>query len=148
MKQIAQWAIDTANQRGASYADARLVDERQRALSTKNGKVGHVSESESLGIGVRVIADGAWGFAASDRLDRASVDAAAAQAVAIAKASAQVKFRELRLAPEKPAVADWTSPHQIDPFSTSVDRNMDLLLQIDRELLSTKRVTLAETSLN
>src|SRR5438270_1222091 len=148
MKQIAQWALDTANQRGASYADARLVDERQRALSTKNGKVGHVSEAESLGLGVRVIADGAWGFAASDQLDRASVEATAAQAVAIAKASAQVKFRELRLAPEKAAVADWTSAYKIDPFSTSVEQNMELLLKIDGELLAVKGVTLAETSLN
>ena len=148
MKQIAQWALDTANQRGASYADARLVDERQRALSTKNGKVGHVSESESLGLGVRVIADGAWGFAASDKLDRASVEAAAAQAVAIARASARVQSRKLRLAPEKPAVADWTSTFKIGPFTTSVEQNMHLLLEIDRELLAVKGVTLAETSLN
>src|SRR5215472_11788634 len=90
MKEIAAWALDTAAQRGASYADARIVDERQRALSTKNGKVGHVSDAESMGIGVRVIANGAWGFAATDSLKREAVEAAAAQAVAIAKASATV----------------------------------------------------------
>src|SRR5580704_12029942 len=101
MKYIADWALNTAVLRGASYADARAVDERSRALSTKNGKVGSVSDSESLGIGVRVIADGASGFAASDDLSRDAVEATAAQAVEIAKASARVKQQDVRMAPEK-----------------------------------------------
>ena len=91
MKQIAQWALDTATQRGAAYADARIVDERNRALTTKNGKVGGAYDSESLGIGIRVIANGAWGFAAVDDLSRGTVEACAAKAVEIAKASATVK---------------------------------------------------------
>ena len=60
MKKAAQLALDTASARGATYADARVVSIRNRSLSAKNGRVGHASESESLGIGVRVIAEGAW----------------------------------------------------------------------------------------
>src|SRR5213595_3840340 len=108
MKEIAEWALNTAALRGASYADARIVDERSRALATKNGKIGSASDSESLGIGVRVIADGAWGYAASDDLSRTAVEATAARAVEIAKASARVKQSDIRLAPEKPATAEWT----------------------------------------
>ena len=78
MKTAAQLALDAASVRGVSYADARAVAIRNRSLTTKNGRVGHASESESLGIGVRVIADGAWGFAASADLSRAAVEAAAA----------------------------------------------------------------------
>jgi TldD protein len=147
MKEIAAWALDTVAQRGATYADARIVDERQRALSTKNGKVGHASDSESLGIGVRVIANGSWGFAASDSLKRKAVENAATQAVAIAQASARVKAADVRLAPEKPAVADWTAEYKIDPFTSSVEQNIDLLLRIDRELMAVKGITLAETNL-
>src|SRR5438874_528653 len=134
MKQIAQLALDTATQRGATYADARIVDERSRALTTKNGKVGGAYDSESLGIGVRVIANGAWGFAAVDELSRPAVEAAAAKAVEIAKASSTVKAQELRIAAEKPVVADWASPCEIDPFTTSMEDNIELLLAIDREL--------------
>ncbi len=54
--------------RGASYADARIVSQRSRALTTKNGKVGSASDAESAGMSVRVLADGAWGFAASEDL--------------------------------------------------------------------------------
>jgi TldD protein len=148
MQDVAHWALNTANIRGASHADARVVDDRNRALSTKNGKVSSASVSESLGIGIRVISDGAWGFAASDDLSRPAVEAAAARAVEIAKASARVKKEPVRLAPEKPAVAEWTTPYKIDPFSSSVEQNIDLLLKIDTELRSVAGVTLAETNMN
>jgi TldD protein len=148
MLDIASWALNVAALRGASYADARVADDRSRALSTKNGKISIASDSESLGIGVRVIADGAWGFAASDDLSRSAVEATAARAVDIAKASARVKQHDVQLAPEKPVTAEWTSPCQIDPFTTSVEQNLDLLLKIDSELRSVVGVTLAETNMN
>ena len=148
MKAIADWALDVANHLGASYADVRLADDRHRGLSTKNGKVGSASVAESLGFGVRVIADGAWGFAASDDLTRAAVEATAARAVEIAKASSRVKLHDIQLAPEKAMTAEWTSPFQIDPFTTSVEQNIELLLTIDSELRSVPGVTLAETNLN
>ena len=148
MRDLAAHALNVANLRGASYADARLADDRSRGLSTKNGKVGSASESESLGIGIRVIADGAWGFAASEDLSRAAVEATAARAVEIAKASARVKQHDIRLAPEKAVTAEWTTPYQIDPFTISVEQNLELLLKIDAELRSVAGVTLAETNMN
>src|SRR5438309_5470033 len=122
MKDIASWALDTAASRGATYCDVRIVDERSRTLMTKNGKVAHAADSESLGIGIRVIAENAWGFASTDNLTRESVEATAASAVNIARASAKVKAQELQLAAEKPAAADWTTPHKIDPFTTSLEQ--------------------------
>ena len=73
MQDWANRAIDTAKRRGATYADARVMDIRQRDISTKNGEVGTLVESESLGIGIRVVASGAWGFASTDRLTREGV---------------------------------------------------------------------------
>jgi len=148
MRDLLAAALNIAELRGASHADGRIADDRHRALSTKNGKVGSVSDSESFGIGVRVIADGAWGFAAGDDLSRRGVEATAAKAVDIAKSSARVKQHDIQLAPEKACTADWTSPFQIDPFTTSVEQNIDLLLKIDAELRAVPGVTLAETNLN
>ena len=147
MKQIADWALNTAATRGASYADVRIVDDRQRTLATKNGKVGHAASGESLGIGVRVIVDDSWGFAASDDLSREAVDRTAAQAVEIARASARVKEHPVRLAPEPAVKVEWATPCKIDPFSTSIEGNLDLLLRIDAELLGVAGVTLAESSM-
>jgi len=148
MKDIASWALNTAALRGATYADARIVDDRSRALSTKNGKVGGASDAESLGIGIRVIVDGAWGFAATENLSRVALEATAARAIEIAKASARVKQEDVRLAAEKPATAEWKSQCKIDPFSISVEQNIALLLKIDAELRSVPGVTLAETNMN
>jgi len=148
MKEIAQWALEVARLRGASYADARVGDDRMRSLATRNGKIGSASDAQSSGIGVRVVADGAWGYAASDDLSRRAVEATAARAVDIAKASARVKLSDVRLAPERAAVAEWTTPIAIDPFTISIEQNLDLLLTIDAELRSVAGVTLAETNMN
>ena len=148
MNEILGWALNLAAQRGAAYADARIVDDRSRSLATKNGKLGHASDAESQGIGIRVIADGAWGFAASKDLSRAVVEDTAARALTIARASARVKQEDVRLAPEKPVTAEWTTPYRIDPFTTSIEQNLDLLLRIDAELRAVSGVTLAETSMN
>src|ERR1700686_4265558 len=148
MKHVANWALSIAALRGASYADVRVVAHRSRALTTKNGKVGSASDAESVGMSVRAIADGAWGFAASAELGRGAVETTAARAVEIARASARVKQEDVRLAPEKPAVAEWSTPYKVDPFTTSVEQNIELLLKIDAELRSVAGVTMAEANLN
>src|SRR5712671_6655539 len=148
MKQIANWALNVATMRGASYADARIVSQKSRALTTKNGKVGSASDSESVGMSVRVIADGAWGFAATENLSQSGVEATAARAVEIARASAQVKQHDVRLAPEEPVTAEWTTPYAIDPFTISVGDNIALLLRVDSELCAVAGIALAETNLN
>src|SRR5438309_12078462 len=86
MKHVSNWALNIAALRGASYADVRVVAQRSRALTTKNGKVGSASDAESVGMSVRAIADGAWGSAASSESGRASGEVAAARAVEMAKA--------------------------------------------------------------
>jgi len=148
MKDLSSWALNTATQRGAAYADVRVVNDRSRGLATKNGKIGNASDSQSLGLSVRVLVDGAWGFASSGDLSRAAIDATAARAVDIAKASAKVKQSDVRLVPEKAVQADWTTPFKVDPFSISIEQNLALLQKIDMELRSVKGVTLAETNMN
>src|SRR2546422_10087074 len=133
MKHIADWALNVANLRGASYADARLADDRSRGLATKNGKIGHAADSESLGIGVRIIADGAWGYAASEDLSRSAVEATAGRAVDIARASSRVKQPEARLGPEKAVSAESTTPIQMPPATTAEDQNLAQLPQIASE---------------
>jgi len=147
MFDLANVAIETAKRRGATYADARVMDIRSRDLSTKNGEVGTLNEGESLGLGIRVIAAGAWGFASTDRLTREGVSACAARAVEIARASALAKIKDVILAPEPPVVDTWQNPFIKDPFRIPVERQIGLLLAADAEMRRVKGVTLAETSM-
>jgi len=144
MQDLANSAIETAKKRGASYADVRVMDIRHRDISTKNGEVGTLAESESLGIGIRVIASGAWGFASTDRLTREGVQACAAEAVEIAKASALAKRENVALAPEKTYVDTWQNPFLKDPFRIPVEQQIDLLLAADKEMRRVKGITVAE----
>lgn len=148
MNDIARWALDTAKARGAKYADVRAVDLRQRYLSTKNGQAAQVRESQSMGVGVRVVANGAWGFAATDDLARSSIDRAAALAVEIARASATAKKHNVQLAKERKVLARWEAPCRIDPFSIPVSSCLKLMLDVDAELRRVKGVTLAEASMD
>ncbi|HEV2297074.1 MAG TPA: TldD/PmbA family protein [Candidatus Acidoferrales bacterium] len=147
MRDLANLAIESALARGASYADVRVMDVKERNLSVKNGQVGHVLEDESFGIGLRVIAEGAWGFASTDRLTREGIRACAAEAVAIAKASAMAKRHDVVLAPEQAYVDTWQNPFIKDPFQISVEQQIDLLLRADAEMRKVKGVTLAEGSM-
>src|ERR1039458_3035885 len=66
MKQLALEALDAATNPAVTYADTRVMEIRDRQVSTKNGKAGHVSSSVSMGLAIRVLADGCWGFAATN----------------------------------------------------------------------------------
>ena len=140
-------ALDTASLRGAAYGDVRVMHLRQRDLTTKNGQVGTLSQNESIGLGIRVLANGAWGFASTDRLTREGVAACAAQAVCIAKASALAKRSEVVMAPEKSYVDSWQSPFRKDPFEIPLETQLALLLAADGEMRRVKGVTLTETDM-
>jgi TldD protein len=148
MHDLAALAIEMANRRGASYADVRVMDIRHRDISTKNGEVGTLAESESFGIGIRVIAGGAWGFSSTDRLTKEGVQACAAEAVAIAKASALAKRENVSLAPEAAHVDTWQNPFLKDPFRIPVESQIDLLLAADKVMRRVKGITVAEGSMN
>src|SRR6266851_3650983 len=147
MKQLALQALDSALRSGVSYADVRVVESRDRELATKNGKPGQVSGTESAGLGIRVLADGCWGFAATDDLNKSGVESAAALAVAIARSSGLAKKQDVALAPEEKYEVTWVAPCRIDPFSVSVEEQLSLLLAIDGELRRNPGVTLAQTSM-
>src|SRR5260370_35754672 len=147
MWDLAAHSLDIAKLRGASYADARVMHLRQRDLTTKNGEVGTLAQSESIGIGVRVLASGAWGFASTDRLTKEGVVTCAAEAVKIAKASALAKRSDVIMAPEDAYVDSWQSPFRKDPFEIPLETQLELLLAADTAMRGVKGVTLTETGM-
>src|SRR5438094_7835627 len=147
MYDLANLALDTAKLRGASYGDVRAMHLRQRDLTTKNGAVGTLAQSESIGIGIRVLARGAWGFASTDRLTREGVAACAAQAVSIAKASALAKRGDVLMVAEDAYVDSWQAPMRKDPFEIPLETQLDLLLKADAAMHSVKGITLTETGM-
>ena len=148
MKDLALQALDAIARGGVTYADVRAVEARERDVTTKNGKAGHVFSSESQGIGIRVLAFGCWGFAATSDVSKEGIEAAAALALEIARAGTAAKKHDVVLAPEDKYGATWVSPCAIDPFTVPVDRNLAVLLAIDGELRRDPAISLAEASMH
>jgi len=136
-----QRALDTAVARGARYADARVVDLVVEGLVVKNGAVEALTRRESRGIGVRALVDGAWGFAGTADLTVASIDRAAAEAVAIARASASVPGRRADLGPAVTSRGSYHTPVARDAFAVPLDEKIDLLLAADRAMRAVPGVT-------
>lgn len=146
-KTLAEQALHTATRLGAQYADARLVESREQDLSVNNGRMDALVDTTTAGIGLRVLVRGAWGFAATDQLSGPGVERLARQAVAIARASAVLQRAGVTLSPTKPAVANWTSPYQRDPFQVPLDTKLQLLFAVDERLRRVKGITLSRVSI-
>jgi len=144
MREITDRALDTAQRRGAAYADVRVVQREQQDISVKNGVVEALVVGGTLGFGVRVVVGGAWGFASSNRMTRDEADRVAASAVAIAKASARVKEEDVDLGPPEVHVDAYCTPYEIDPFEVSLEEKVDVLLAADKEARAVRGVAIAQ----
>lgn len=134
MEDLLEAALDAAVAAGASYADVRSVEAVSEALSVRGEVVEALERSDSEGFGVRVLVDGAWGFAASYDLERGSAAATAQAAVEIARATATAMEHPVELVPEPPHRATWTSPLEVDPFSVSLEDKVGLLSSATRAM--------------
>jgi TldD protein len=144
MDELTCLAVDTALAAGASYADARYAARKEEELNTKNGQVEGLTSRASRGLGVRVISDGAWGFAATASLTSEAVRLAAQLAVRIAKASATTLRKPVRLAEIQPASGCFSSALREDPFAVPLEDRIALLLDCDRLMQEAGGVSLRE----
>jgi TldD protein len=147
LKTIAERALNLAQVRGASYADVRVVQRRTQNITVKNGVVEALSDNESQGFGVRVVVDGAWGFASSSLLAPAEVDRVTAQAVQIARASALFKNHDVDLGPAVAHQGIYRTKVEIDPWDRSLEQKLDLLMRADEGLRATPGVMVVTSNL-
>jgi TldD protein len=145
MRDLTDRALNTATSLGATYADVRIVRRREESIQVKTGRVEGVALDETEGFGVRVLVDGAWGFASSHRLELDEADRVAALAVRIAKASATALRHPVVLDARPPASGTYETPVVEDPFRIPLERKIGDLLEADRRAASVKGVTFTET---
>jgi TldD protein len=134
MLELAKTAVDDAIAAGARYADARAITRRSQSISTRNREVDAVSDGESEGIGVRVLVDGAWGFACDRRLSADGARDAARRAAAFARASASRSRSRVELAPVAPARGEYRTPARRDPVDVPLDEKISLCLRAEEEM--------------
>ncbi len=131
MEELTQRALDTATQRGATYADVRVIRRADETITVKSGRTEAVAFGETEGFGVRVLVDGAWGFASSGRLDGTESDRVAADAVRIARASATALRQPVELDDRVPVHGDYRTPVREDPFAIPTEEKIGALMAAD-----------------
>lgn len=129
-KALADVALNTARSKGASYADIRIGRYLNQFVATRENRVQGVANTESFGVGIRVIADGCWGFASSNLVTKEDIARTAERAVAVAKANSKIQGSPVQLAPQKGlGEVSWKSPIERNAFEVPVKEKVELLLQ-------------------
>ena len=140
-KSVCILALDAARGERASYADVRIVKRHSQYLSVRNSQRDELNESETYGIGVRALVDGAWGFASSENVSRQEGRRVAEQAVQQARINSRLNQHPVELAPvDAYPEGVWQSPIRTDPFSVPVDEKTELLVDANNEALSVASV--------
>ena len=131
-KHFADIALNAARSKGATYADVRIGRYLNQFITTRENKVQNVANTESYGLGVRVIANGSWGFAASNDMTEDGVAKTAERAVAVAKANSKIINEPVQLAPQQGyGEVSWKTPIQKNSFEVPIKEKVDLLLQVN-----------------
>jgi TldD protein len=129
-KRLADIALNAATSKGASYVDVRIGRYLNQSISTREKRVDNIANTESYGMGIRVIANGSWGFASTDNMTPDSIAKTAALAVQIAKFNAPLLEEPLKLAPQKGyGQVSWKTPILQNAFEVPLKDKVDLLLQ-------------------
>ncbi len=135
-KQMADTALNAARSRGASYADIRIGRYLNQFITTREARVQNLANTESYGMGIRVIANGAWGFAATNSMDTDSIAKTAARAVDVAKVNAKLQSQPVILAPQKGlGEVSWKTPIEKNAFEVPIKEKIDLLLAVNNTAL-------------
>ncbi|HAF76286.1 MAG: TldD/PmbA family protein [Maribacter dokdonensis] len=135
-KRMADVALNTAKSLGATYADARIGRYLNQYVFTREDKVQNVVNTESFGIGIRVIANGTWGFASTNSVTEDGIKKATEQAVAIAKANSKIQKEPVKLAPVNAyGEVSWKTPIKKDFKEVPVSEKVDLLLSANAAAL-------------
>ena len=148
MNELLEEALDVATSAGASYADARFVRAESESLSLKGPTIEALDRSESIGFGVRVLVDGAWGHAASAVLDKQEARRVALTAVEVGRASAGLTRKPVELVPEPAHEARWATPFEVDPFEVSLGDKVDNLAAATEAMAKVKGVRVARGTLD
>lgn len=135
-KQLADAAMNVARSNGASYADIRIGRYLNQFIVTRENKVQNVVNTESFGAGVRVIADGTWGFASTNDVTTDGLSKAAKTAVAIARANAKVQKEPVKLVPVQPyGEQQYKTPIIKNAFEVPIKEKADLLLNANAKAM-------------
>jgi TldD protein len=144
MNDLIELALDAADHGGAGYADIRISERETESLTVKNGALQAADSTRSAGFGVRVLVDGAWGFAASSLLEPEEVTRVTREALDVARASGLARREPVVLDDTPPITDSYRTPLEEDPFEVSLDEKLAILMDADAAMARVQGVAVRE----
>jgi TldD protein len=120
-------ALSAARAAGATYADVRIGRYRSQNIGTRERQITGVSDSESYGMGIRTIVNGAWGFAATSEMTTDGVVKTARESARLSRAAGSVQKRKIELAASPVVKGTWATPVRRDPLEVSIEDKVAML---------------------
>ncbi|MCX7948040.1 MAG: TldD/PmbA family protein [candidate division WOR-3 bacterium] len=148
MKEIVKTAIDMIKRENVDYGDIRLINEEEEIIEYKNGEIENISHNLEIGIGIRVMYRGFWGFSSTSSLEIDSVYKTIKEAIEIAKASYSIGKGGLKLTEEEVHIDEYITNIQIDPFNVPLEEKLNIMEGVDKVLRSESRIKLVEQYMN
>jgi TldD protein len=148
LREFTELCLRAAKKLGCSYADIRVLQREQQNLALKSGIVESISQNKDAGFGVRVLKNGAWGFASSRTISPAKGEEVAALATRIAESSARVKERDVILDPLPALKALLLAECRVDPFLVPLEEKIQFLTQVDDKVRAVPGVTISRAYLD
>ena len=148
MKEAIKETLEFLKRKKVEYADIRQIHRVTENIEVKNGNIEGISCDEDQGFGIRIIANGAWGFASSSVLSPAEMKRVANKALEIANASSIIKKELARLSPTEVFEDQYISKYEIDPFRVPLEEKIELLLKATELLRKDNRIKVAEGSMD
>ena len=144
MKNLIENILDLARLKKVDYADIRVVHRRTEEIGVKNGNVEAFTYDEDSGFGIRVLFQGAWGFASSSKMTKTEMETVFAKALKIARASLKAKGSEVLYPSASQRVDQYRTPISIDPFKVPPEKKLNLLLASDEIIRRNRNVKISE----
>ncbi len=144
MKDLVQNVLGLAKLKGADYADIRIVRRQLEEIGVKNGIVEALTQDEDFGFGIRLLYQGAWGFACSSKVTKREMESVLGKALRIARASSKVQGKPISFPPTPSVIDRYQTPYLIDPWGVSIETKLNLLLAADEILRTNKKVKISE----
>jgi TldD protein len=145
MKDHLQSIRDKAKRRGVQFMDVRMFEEDGTTVMVQDTKADKVSQGKSSAVGLRVLFDGAWGFASTDVVDSRSLDQCLQAALEMAKASTVRVAHPGAVAEIRPIVDTVRTEVEKDPRSVSLEEKVKRVLDYEKAGLDCARDKLCNT---
>ena len=135
-KRLSDIALTAAKSKGATYADVRIGRYLNQFITAEEKRISNIVNTESIGIGIRVIANGTWGFAATSDMSDDSIAKTAEKAVAVAKANSKFQTDPVQLAPlTGVGEVAWKTPIVKNAMEIPIKEKVDLLMEVNNAAL-------------